>query len=88
MNLEKIAEEIKLELHDKHMMYIDGEDSVTHRWCKQIIWRVLKKQMPETEQVISILKTILEKYCYQNEYSKLEEQLEKAVSLLESEVIQ
>lgn len=42
MNLEKIAEEIKLELHDKHMMYIDGEDQVTHRWCKQIIWRVLK----------------------------------------------
>jgi hypothetical protein len=43
MNLEKIAEEIKLELHDKHMMYIDGEDSVTHRLCKQIIWRVIKK---------------------------------------------
>lgn len=44
-NLEEIAEEIKLELHDKHMMYIDGEDDVTHRWCKQIIWRVLKKHL-------------------------------------------
>ena len=43
MNLEKIAEEIKLELHDKHMMYIDGEDHITHRWCKQIIWRILNK---------------------------------------------
>lgn len=43
-------------------------------------------QVDKTEQVISILKTILEKYCYQNEYSELEEQLEKALSLLESEV--
>jgi len=43
MNLEKIADEIKLELHDKHMMYIDGEDHITHRWCKQIIWRILSK---------------------------------------------
>lgn len=42
MNIEKIADEIKLELHDKHMMYIDGEDQVTHRLCKQIIWRVIK----------------------------------------------
>ena len=43
MNLDKIADEIKLELHDKHMMYIDGEDHITHRWCKQIIWRILNK---------------------------------------------
>ena len=43
MNLDKIADEIKLELHDKHMMYIDGEDHITHRWCKQIIWRILSK---------------------------------------------
>ena len=42
-------------------------------------------QVDKTEQVISILKTVLEKYCYQNEYSELEEQLEKALSLLESE---
>lgn len=49
MNLEKIAEEIKLELHDKHMMYIDGEDSVTHRWCKQIIWKVLNKYFNKEE---------------------------------------
>ena len=37
----------------------------------------------KTKQAINILEAILEKYCYQNEYSKLEEQLEKALSLLE-----
>ena len=42
MDIEKIANEIKLELHHSHMMYIDGEDQVTHRLCKQIIWRVIK----------------------------------------------
>jgi len=52
MNLEKIAEEIKLELHDKHMMYIDGEDSVTHRLCKQIIWRVLNKYLNKESEVL------------------------------------
>jgi hypothetical protein len=52
MNLEKIAEEIKLELHDKHMMYINGEDSVTHRWCRQIIWRVLKKHFGSTKEKV------------------------------------
>ena len=41
--------------------------------------------MDKIEKVISILKTILEKYCYQNEYSQLEELLEKALELLESE---
>jgi hypothetical protein len=49
INLEKIAEQIKLELHDKHMMYIDGEDSVTHRWCKKIIWRVLNEHLGKTQ---------------------------------------
>ena len=50
MFLEKIAEEIKLELHDKHMMYIDGEDSATHRYCKQIIWRVLKSHFDKHQE--------------------------------------
>jgi hypothetical protein len=53
-NLEEIADEIKLELHDKNMMYIDGEDNVTHRWCKQIIWRVLSKRLnPVVESEVS-----------------------------------
>ena len=51
INLEEIADEIKLELHDKHMMYIDGEDNVTHRWCKQIIWRVLNKHLHKESEV-------------------------------------
>ena len=52
--LEALADEIKLELHDKNMMYIDGEDNVTHRWCKQIIWRVLSKRLnPIVESEVS-----------------------------------
>ena len=61
-NLEEIADEIKLELHDKHMMHIDGEDSVTHRWCKQIIWRVLNKyfsKMPKCVITIQELEHFL-----------------------------
>lgn len=42
--------------------------------------------MAKTEQVKTILETILQKHCYPYEYSKLEEQLEKALELLESEV--
>jgi hypothetical protein len=67
MNLEKIAEEIKLELHDKHMMYIDGEDQVTHRWCKQIIWRVIKKHFDKYQENSVVLINRFEADQYAND---------------------
>ena len=32
-------------------MYIDGEDSVTHRYCKQIIWRILKAHFDKHQEI-------------------------------------
>jgi hypothetical protein len=46
-DIEELAEKIKLNLHHYHMMYIDGEDEVTHRWCKRIIYRTIKKHIKE-----------------------------------------
>tara|TARA_R100000479_G_scaffold163678_1_gene102296 strand:- start:311 stop:502 length:192 start_codon:yes stop_codon:yes gene_type:complete len=37
-DIEELAESIKFNLHKHHMMYIDGEDQVTHRWCRRIIY--------------------------------------------------
>jgi len=49
-DIEELAEEIKLNLHHYHMMYIDGEDEITHRWCKRIIYRTIKNHIKRKEK--------------------------------------
>lgn len=53
-DIEELAEEIKLNLHHYHMMYIDGEDEITHRWCKRIIYRTIKNHIKRKEKQCQI----------------------------------